>query len=110
VSHWQGGRGWTPEQARRFRRYRGEIWVIADLDNIGAALALRTRDLLLGVGVDDSRLRLLRAAAGKDASEHLAAGYAPDAFVPVNMRRMRSVAATAPPPGRGRGYRTGTAA
>lgn len=108
LSHWGGAQHFTEGQASRFRLYRGRLLLIADRDPAGAADVLLRYRRLLAVGVPARRVRIVRAAGdrrNKDAADHIAAGYGPDEFVPVDMTRLQALAATAPPPGRaGRGY------
>ncbi|HYD55155.1 MAG TPA: toprim domain-containing protein [Gemmatimonadaceae bacterium] len=108
LSHWGGAQHFTAEQANRFRSYRGRLILVADKDPAGAADVLVRYRRLLAVGVPARRVRIVRAAGGrrnKDAADHIAAGYGPDEFVPVDMTRLHALAAAAPPPGRaGRGY------
>ncbi|PWJ51823.1 hypothetical protein SAMN06264364_120102 [Quadrisphaera granulorum] len=109
LSHWQGGTGWTREQAARWSGFRGGVILVADRDAAGARCALQTRSLLLGAGVIASRLRVVLPVTGKDASDHLAAGHDPVDFVPADLDSLAVLAATAPPPGRGGAYRAGRA-
>lgn len=98
LSHWGGAQRFTVEQAERFRRYRGRVVLITDNDAAGAADALLRYERLRAVGIPSRRLFVVRARAGKDAADHLAAGFAVAQFRPVSLDRLRAVAATAPPP------------
>ncbi|MFC8266992.1 AAA family ATPase [Streptomyces cinereoruber] len=72
----------TTEMAEPFRDFDGEIWVHVDRDHLdpkheghdspGAVAALRKVRALRAVGVQLSRIKLVEAAAGKDAEDHLA--------------------------------------
>lgn len=96
VSHWQGAVNATPAQAERFRRFRGRVVVVADLDGAGAACAVRRLDLLRSVGIPERRLRVVVAdlwTAGSDAADHLDAGLTVEDFRHPHPERLRRAAA-----------------
>jgi hypothetical protein len=70
----------------------GEVVVVADNDPPGLARARVVRDALRSARIPT---RVVRAAAGKDASDHLAAGHALDEFVPVADDELGPATATA---------------
>jgi hypothetical protein len=63
------------------------IILVADRDDAGAFDAILRNNLLVEAGFK-GRLDIVRAAVGKDAWDHLAAGYGLDEFVPVDRNRM----------------------
>lgn len=81
------------------------VLLVADRDLRGMNDVVRRYDLLRATGVLAKRIRILRAAAGKDAADHLAAGLGLGDFVPVPLVLARKQAARADLRGLGSGYR-----
>jgi hypothetical protein len=78
--------GWTYELAEQIIGVR-KVRIVADNDESGVGLrqALDVRSLLLETtGIASSEIEIVRAAEGKDAADHLAAGHGLDDFVPVD--------------------------
>jgi len=75
-----GGAGkWRDEYAEVLRG--AEVVIVADKDEPGRKHAENVRASITGVAAS---VRVVEAAGGKDAADHLAAGYGIDAFVPVD--------------------------
>src|SRR3546814_5373125 len=74
----------TLEQAGWLLRAK-KIIIVADKDDAGAYCAAAHYNLLRDLGL--SKIAIKRAAEGKDATDHLDAGYSVDEFVPANMKR-----------------------
>ncbi len=112
TTHHGGATKATPDQAARFRGHTGWVVVLADNDRngTGARCALRRVELLRAVGVPLRRIRVGRAAEGKDAADHLAAGLGIADFVRQPKAELRAEVAALPTPTPGRrldGYWTG---
>jgi len=108
TTHHGGATHATPAQAEAFRGHRG--WVVADNDGTGARCALRRVELLRAVGIPARRIRIGRAAEGKDAADHLGAGLSPRDFVRQSRAELRAEVAALPTPAPGArvdGYCTG---
>jgi hypothetical protein len=74
-----GGAGkWRPEYSEHLRG--AEVVLVADKDDTGRGHAEAVRAALVGV---EASVRVVEAATGKDASDHLRAGYGLDEFRPV---------------------------
>jgi 5S rRNA maturation endonuclease (ribonuclease M5) len=73
-----GAGKWRPEFAQRFRGAR--VIVVADRDEPGRKHAAQVAASLEGVA---GEVRVVEAAAGKDAADHVAAGYGPGDFTAV---------------------------
>lgn len=71
-----GAGKWTDEHAEALQGAR-RVVVVADRDDPGLAHARIVAESLAAVGVT---AEVVQAAAGKDAADHLAAGYGLDAF------------------------------
>lgn len=97
TSHHQGANNLVPEQAAWLRGVRRVfLWVDKDTAHweVGAHDAALRFNYLLAAGVPERRIRLVRAAgAGKDAFDHLAAGYAVAEAAPVDKEKLARVAA-----------------
>lgn len=107
TSHWQGAGNATAQQAAWFRRYPGWIFLVADWDLPGALDSARRYDLLRSVGVRAAQIGVVRAAVGKDAADHIAAGYLLHHFRTVDRKRWRAAAAKCGPSAfHGAGYLT----
>lgn len=105
TSHHAGAGHITAEQAR-WLRHAVRVVLVADRDVPGAYDALLRGRLLTETGVPRDAITVVRAAVGKDAADHLAAGYSLDDFVPVPTAELRAVAARyTPPAARQAGYR-----
>jgi hypothetical protein len=106
TSHHQGAGKVTLEQAQCLyhgaprhpglhgpgRSYNARwIILVADLDDAGAFDVLLRHNLLVEEGFQ-GRLDIVRAAAGKDAADHIAAGYSLAQFVPADMIKLRDAA------------------
>jgi hypothetical protein len=97
TSHHGGAGKVTREQAASLYRARHVI-LVADLDDAGAYDVILRHNLLidkgdkldqvLGVRKFQGRLDIVRAKVGKDAYDHLAAGYGLEQFVPVDRARL----------------------
>jgi len=92
TSHHQGAGKVTLEQAQWLfharRSYNARaIILVADCDDAGAYDVIMRNNLLVEAGFKGS-LRIVRARAGKDAADHLAAGYSLSKFVPVDISRL----------------------
>lgn len=75
-----GGAGkWKPEYSRALGG--GDVTIVADNDEPGLAHAQQVANSLKATGV--RKWRIVRAAAGKDAADHFAAGHGPDDFVQI---------------------------
>ena len=108
VTHWQGAGNFTSGQAAWFKGSRCRYLIVADLDVPGAHCAAKRLDIVPEVGVPRSRIEVVRAAEGKDLTDHVAAGYGIDDLVPVDIARMRALASTYTPAlARRAGYRPG---
>lgn len=83
-----GGAGkWRPEYAEQLAGL-AEAIVVADRDEPGRKHARAVADSLEGrVGA----VKIVEAAAGKDAADHLSAGHGLDAFVPVEAPTLGTV-------------------
>ncbi|PWU57684.1 hypothetical protein DLJ47_01890 [Micromonospora sp. S4605] len=93
TSHHGGACKVSPEQCAWLRGAAGVV-LLADRDAAGAACALRRYEgLLEHAGLRPWQVRVLRAATGKDAADHLAAGYGLADFVPVSLTTLRRKAA-----------------
>lgn len=89
TSHHGGAGKVYVEQCEWLRGARGVV-LLADRDTAGAYDALqRWRGLVEHAGVPPRRIRVLRAFKGKDAADHLAAGYGLANFVPVSLTTLR---------------------
>jgi len=73
-----GDSKWKPECTQTLRD--ADVIVIADRDKAGYTHARRVHDELVGVA---RSVVVVEAREGKDAFDHLAAGYSVDDFVPV---------------------------
>lgn len=112
TTHHGGATKATPDQAAHFRGHTGWVVVLADNDpnGTGARCALRRVELLRAVGVPLRRIRVGRAAEGKDAADHLAAGLSPRDFVRQPKAELRAEVAALPTPTPGQrldGYQIG---
>lgn len=111
TSHHQGAGHVTLEQAAWLRKARRIVlWV--DLDRghweVGAYDAALRFNRLMEVGVDGGAVRFVRARTGKDAADHLAAGYSPAEAIGVDRYRLAEVASGyQPATARALGYRRG---
>jgi 5S rRNA maturation endonuclease (ribonuclease M5) len=84
-----GGSGkWTPAHARRLAG--ANAIVVQDKDDAGRKHARQVAASLKGIAAS---VRLAEAAEGKDAAEHLAAGYSLGALVEVGDPREQNLAA-----------------
>ena len=85
-----GGAGkWRPEYSKHLAGIR-EVIIVADKDEPGRKHADQVAESLRSTrGVLAARIRIVEAAAGKDAADHLAAGFGLSDF--------RDLAAEAPP-------------
>ena len=75
---------WTPLKGR-------EVIIVADKDKQGEKRAYSVQAHLTGLTARPESVRIVHAAEGKDLSDHIAAGRAPDDLVAVNekVRRRR---------------------
>ncbi len=96
TSHHQAAAHATEAQAAWLKPAR-RIVLLADRDVPGAACALHRHRLLRAVGVDPARIRCCVAAEGKDAADHVEAGYDLDDLVPVRADDLYRAAARATP-------------
>ncbi len=92
TSHHQAAAHATEAQAAWLKPAR-RIVLLADRDAPGAACALHRFRLLCSVGVDPARIRCCMAAEGKDAADHVVAGYDLDDLVPVRAADLARAAA-----------------
>lgn len=84
-----GGAGkWKPEYREFFEN--ADVVIVADKDSIGRKHALQVYESLTGFGAQS--VKVVQAAMGKDAADHLDEGYEVDEFVPVDVRSLRSAA------------------
>jgi hypothetical protein len=90
TSHHQGAGNATPVQAKWLWTAK-HIIIVADYDDPGAFCAAWRHDLLREAGCR-GRIDIVWAAVGKDAADHIAAGYGPDEFVPVDLARLTDIA------------------
>lgn len=90
TSH-HGGAGSATYQQASWLLPAAQVIIVADRDSAGAYDAIRRIQLLDDVGyAGDLDVRVARA--GKDAYDHLTAGYRPAELRPADMTRMRQVA------------------
>lgn len=74
-----GGAGkWRPEYAEFLRE--AVVTIVADKDDPGQAHARQVRDSLIAV---DAEVEVVEAAAGKDVTDHIKAGYGLDQLVQI---------------------------
>ena len=114
TSHHQGAGNASAQQAAWFAKIgkgKGKgrrVVLVADLDDAGAYCAATRNNLLIDAGFR-GEIRIVRAASGNDAADHLAAGHRPGEFVPVDMPALSEVAASYGPGNDGHaGYTEGT--
>ncbi|MGV9823389.1 toprim domain-containing protein [Nocardia xishanensis] len=74
-----GASAWSPEHAEHLRGARTVV-IVADVDAPGYHRADRVMDTLSGLV---GRVRVVRAATGKDLTDHLAAGHRVADLVPI---------------------------
>jgi len=97
TSHHGGAGKFTQAQAESLAGHRGPIVLVADNDPAGAYDVCRRYDLLLGVGIPASRLRVREVSPphqGADLRDHLEAGYRFGDLKRADLDRLREVAAT----------------
>lgn len=82
-----GAGKWRDEFSHYLRGRK--VIVVVDRDEPGRNHAYRVRDSLLAAGAE---VWLVHAKTGKDAYDHLAAGHAPEDFVPLKERVKRGIA------------------
>jgi hypothetical protein len=99
TSHHGGAGHITAEQCAWFRGYEGHVTLVADNDPHGSGSldALMRWDGLAREGLPADRVRVVRAATGKDAYDHLAAGHSLAEFVPVEVAELRAAARAVTP-------------
>ncbi|MDX2390694.1 hypothetical protein NJL88_11580 [Streptomyces sp. DK15] len=98
------GTTFTVEMAEPFRGYEGDFIVHVDKDHEnpehvkalaegrdmpGARAALNKYRALLAVGIQAEQIIFVEAKVGKDAHDHLEAGYGEDDFVDVHLRDLK---------------------
>lgn len=71
--------GWNEDLVEYLTGARS-VRIVVDRDEAGERAAQKLAGLLAGVGVGETQLELCQAKLGKDASDHLAAGYSLDDF------------------------------
>jgi DNA primase len=111
TSHHQGAGHVTVEQAMWLHR-AAEIVLWVDKDKghweVGAYDAVLRYNLLMELDVDPDRVRFVKARRGKDAFDHLAAGFSVARAVEVDRFRLAEVArAFTPTAARSAGYHRG---
>jgi hypothetical protein len=98
TSHHGGAEMVSAAQCAWFRGYDGHVTLVADNDNgSGARDALVRWDGLAEAGLPEGRVRVVRAAEGKDAYDHLDAGHSLAEFVPVDVAELREAASAVTP-------------
>lgn len=63
-----------------------ELVIVADNDEAGEKRARKVFDHLVAIGQPDAKLALVRAAEGKDLTDHIATGHGADELVTINER------------------------
>lgn len=63
-----------------------DLVIVADNDEAGEKRARKVFDHLVAIGQPDAKLALVRAAEGKDLTDHIATGHGADELVTVNER------------------------
>jgi len=76
----QGAGKWTANHAAYL--HDADVVIVADKDKPGYAHATKVAQTLAGVAAS---IRVVEAAQGKDAADHLAAGHTPEDFIPVEL-------------------------
>jgi len=97
TAHHGGAVHVTEGQVALFRGFPGRVVVVADRDAPGAADAVLRRGLLrtpepYGAGLSAGQVAVVRTRLGKDARDHLLAGYGVRELVPVSDRRLELAA------------------
>jgi hypothetical protein len=87
TSHHQGAGKATLQQASWLAKAK-HVVIVADLDDPGAYCAALRHDLLRDAGCK-GQIDIIRAAAGNDAADHIAAGYRLGEFVPADLDRLQ---------------------
>jgi hypothetical protein len=95
----QVGKKWLPQYTETVRG--ADLVIVVDWDSVkkglsGQRYALYLQQQLTGVA---NRVQLVRAATGKDAADHLAAGHGVDELVPVEAAELAAMVATVVPLG-----------
>jgi hypothetical protein len=81
-----GGAGkWQPTYSKHLAGIR-EAVIVADKDDPGRAHAAQVAERLRGI----PSIRIVEAAEGKDAADHLAAGFGLDDFIPLELSSEKS--------------------
>jgi hypothetical protein len=93
-----GAAGLTRQQARVIAGAR-RVRIVVDNDELndpnnhaGMGGAAKTHDSLERVGIPADHIEFVRAAEGKDAADHLAAGFGLNEFVPLTKRQVKGLA------------------
>lgn len=81
----EGAEKFLPSQADVLRS--ADVVIVADRDDAGTRHAVKVRELLLA---RDARVKVVHAAVGKDAYDHLAAGKGIDEFVDFDLSDIES--------------------
>lgn len=94
TTNWQGAGEFTHQQAKWFTTYgnRSKIRIVMDSDGPGRWAGWQRYRLLVAVGVDPKRIRLVTPDAGKDVADMALCGLGLDALVRVPRREVRLAA------------------
>jgi hypothetical protein len=95
TSHHQAAGHFSEMQAASLAGWKGRIFLVADRDVPGAVDVVKRYDLLRRAGIPEKQLTIIRARKGKDARDHIEAGYGPEEFVELPYRLVKEVAGTA---------------
>lgn len=92
TSH-HGGAGHTTLAQARWLAQARRVVLVVDRDVNGAYCALRRYRLLRKVGLTPRQIRFVHAAVGKDAADHLAAGWHLEDFLRARLVIVKKLAA-----------------
>lgn len=90
TTHHQGAGKATLQQASWLKKAK-RVVIVADLDDPGAYCAAHRNDLLVDAGFK-GHLKIVRAAEGNDAADHIAAGYRAGEFEVADLDRLKEAA------------------